>query len=60
MKLDPKTWCKIQETLANLNCPNCFSIKVNLKDTEGENAKCEECGCTFEFSPDLEYRSLEP
>jgi len=36
----------------NLGCPNCFSAKVKLTEDEKENAKCEDCGCTFEFNPD--------
>ena len=54
MKLRPSTWCKIQETMANLRCPNCFKAKVTLTENEDQNAKCEDCGCTFEFSPDIQ------
>ena len=56
MKLNAKTWCKIQETLANLKCPDCFSVKVKLEDCEGDNACCEDCSCTFEFNPDIVHR----
>ncbi len=57
MKLSPATWCKIQETLANLNCPNCFSATIKLKEeAEGGNAECEDCGCRFKFSPDIVIR----
>jgi hypothetical protein len=54
MKLSCAQWCHIQEILANLKCPNCFSAKVKLSEEETEeNAKCQECECNFEFSPDL-------
>ena len=53
MKIKASQWCKIQETLANLNCPNCFSAKVKLNEDEKENANCEDCGCNFEFNPDI-------
>ncbi len=53
MKLSTKQWCKIQETLANLHCPHCFTAKVKLTEDEKENAKCEDCGCTFEYNPDI-------
>ncbi len=49
MKLSPKQWCKVQETLANLKCPDCFSAKVNLTEDETGNAKCKDCGCKFDF-----------
>ena len=53
MKLSPRQWCKIQEMLANLKCPNCFSAKVKLTEDDKENADCEDCGCKFEFNPDV-------
>ena len=53
MKLSAGQWCKIQETLANLKCPSCYSAKVKLTQDEKENAKCEDCECVFEFSPEL-------
>jgi len=54
MKLSCKQLCKLQEFLANLKCPNCFSAKVQLCDEEKEeNAECESCGCSFEFRPEL-------
>ncbi|MFC2018875.1 hypothetical protein ACFLU4_02820 [Chloroflexota bacterium] len=53
MKIKPKSWCKIQEALANLNCPGCFSSKVKLTESETENAQCEDCGCTFDFDPNI-------
>ena len=58
MKISPETWCKIQEMLANLRCPNCFSAKVKLTEDESENAKCEECGCRLEFNPDIDITSI--
>jgi hypothetical protein len=57
MKLSPSQWCKIQEKLANLKCPGCFSVKVELTEDEKENAKCVDCGCKFEFDPDIIYRA---
>lgn len=58
MKLSPEQWCKIQEKLANLTCPDCFTAKIKLKDeAEGANAECEDCGCRFEFNPDMVYTS---
>ena len=56
MKLNPSQWCKTQETLANLKYPGCFSAKVKLTEDEKENAKCEDCGCTLEFDPDILIR----
>ena len=56
MKLSASQWCKIQETLANLKCPHCFSAKVKLSEDEKENANCEDCGCKFEFNPDMAMR----
>ena len=53
MKLSKSQWCKIQELMANLKCPKCFSSKVKLKKEEKENATCEDCGCQFEFDPDV-------
>ncbi len=57
MKLSASQWCKIQEVLANLKCPHCFSAKVTLAEDDKENAKCEGCGCRFEFDPDIIYRA---
>ncbi len=59
MKLSPRQWCKIQETLANLKCPHCFSVKVNLTEDKKENAACKDCGCKFEFAPDLAFRQID-
>ena len=54
MKLSCKQICKLQEFLANLKCPDCFSAKVTLcEDEKDENAECESCGCQFEFKPEL-------
>jgi hypothetical protein len=53
MKFKPETWCKIQEMLANLKCPGCFSAKVELTEDCEENAACGDCGCTFTFDPDV-------
>ena len=57
MKLTPEKWCKIQEMLANLNCPHCFNSHIKLRGEEGDNAECEDCGCKFEFNPDIATRS---
>ena len=56
MKLSAGQWCKIQEALVNLKCPHCFSSKVELTANEKENASCVECGCKFEFDPDIALR----
>lgn len=56
MKLKPATWCKIQQFLANLKCPGCFSAKVKLTEDGEGNATCEDCGCKFEFDPDIADR----
>ena len=53
MKLNEKQWCKIQEALANIRCPHCFSAKVKLSEDKQENAECKDCGCRFEFNPDI-------
>ncbi len=60
MKLNCKQWCHIKEMLANLKCPNCFNVKVALcDDDEKDNAKCEKCGCRFEFNPEVEAIGME-
>ncbi len=59
MKLNPSTWCKIQETLVNLSCPNCFSKKIDLTADEDKNAVCEDCECTFTFAPDIDIQYYE-
>jgi hypothetical protein len=57
MKLSPEQWCHIQEKLANLTCPDCFTTNIKLtEETESGNAKCEDCGCRFEFNPDIAQR----
>ena len=54
MKLKCGQWCRIQEILANLKCPNCFSAKVKLCPTETDkNAQCEDCQCEFGFDPEV-------
>ena len=53
MKLGARQWCRIQEFFANLKCPNCFSAKVDLTEIQEENAECIDCGCKFEFDPDI-------
>jgi hypothetical protein len=57
MKLKCDQWCHIQEILANLKCPNCFSAKVKLCDEETDkNAECNVCQCRFEFNPEIKGR----
>lgn len=57
MKLSPEQWCDIQEKLANLTCPSCFTVKIKLEEeAEGGNAGCEDYGCRFEFNPDILHR----
>ena len=56
MKLSAQQWCKIQEALANLKCPHCFSAKVKLAEEGQENAECKDCGCQFEFDPEIALR----
>ncbi|RPJ06326.1 MAG: hypothetical protein EHM36_07120 [Deltaproteobacteria bacterium] len=57
MKLSCEQWCHIQELLANLKCPRCFSAKVKLcKEEADKNAECQDCQCQFEFNPDLARR----
>ena len=57
MKLSCEQWCHIQEMLANLKCPNCFSAKVKLsKEQTDKNAECQKCECKFEFNPDITER----
>ena len=53
MKISKRQWCKIQQFFANLKCPHCFSVKVDLKETDDENAECQDCGCKFEFNPEV-------
>ena len=53
MKLSPTEWCKIQKTLADLKCPHCSSARIKLTEDEKGNANCEDCGCKFDFDPDL-------
>jgi hypothetical protein len=58
MKLKCAQWCRVQEWLANLKCPNCFSAKVKLREEETEkNAQCQDCQCEFKFDPDLLSRA---
>jgi Fe-S cluster biosynthesis and repair protein YggX len=57
MKLAWAQWCHLQEMLANLKCPNCFSAKVKLcKEENKENALSTEYDCRFEFNPELAER----
>jgi len=57
MKLSCDQWCHIQELLANLKCPRCFSAKVKLcKEETDKNAKCQDCECEFEFGPEILHR----
>ena len=50
MKLSCEQGCHIQEMLANLKCPNCFSARVKLcEDEPAEDAHCTECDGRFEF-----------
>ena len=57
MKLSCAQWCHLQEMLANLNCPNCFSAKVKLCEEENkENVLCTKCNCGFEFNSELPGR----
>lgn len=57
MKLTCAQWCNIQEKLANLKCPRCFSAKVKLCEEEKKNnAQCEDCQCEFDFKPELLQR----
>jgi len=57
MKLSCEQWCHIQEILANLKCPNCFSAEVKLNKEETDtNAECQKCECKFEFNPDIRER----
>ena len=58
MKLNASQWCKIQQALANLKCPHCYTAKVKLTEGEKENATCEDCGCVFEFNPDMDVTSI--
>jgi hypothetical protein len=53
MELSCEKWCHIQEMLANLKCPNCFSAKELCEEENKENALCTECDCRFEFHPEL-------
>jgi hypothetical protein len=53
MKLSCSQWCHVQEVLANLKCPNCFSAKVKLCEEKEKNAECQECQCRFDFDPEI-------
>ncbi len=59
MKLGAVDWCKVQAAIANLRCPRCFKVKVKLTEEGKENAKCEDCGCQFEFDPDVDINVIE-
>ena len=41
MKLSCSKWCRIQEMLANLKCPGCFSVTA----CEGGGNRTSECEC---------------
>ncbi len=57
MKFSCAQWCHIQELLANLKCPRCFSAKVKLcKEEADKNAECQDCECRFEFDPEIAHR----
>ncbi len=57
MKLSCEQWCHIQEMLANLKCPRCFSSKVKLcKEEKDKNAACQDCQCQFDFDPEIGQR----
>ena len=59
MKLSASQLCKIQEVLANLKCPQCFRTHVKLtEETDGGNAKCEDCGCKLEFNPEVNMEDI--
>ena len=34
-------------------------VWVKLSEDEKDNAKCEDCGCQFEFNPDIEIPALD-
>ena len=53
MKFGPKLWYEVQEMLDNLRCPHCSNNKIQLTEEHRENALCTDCGCKFEFNPDL-------
>jgi hypothetical protein len=57
MKLSCTQWCHIQELLANLKCPRCFSAEVKLcKEETDQNAECQGCQCRFKFDPEIALR----
>jgi hypothetical protein len=60
MKFSCGQWCHLQEVLANLKCPNCFSSKVKLcKEETEKNAECQDCQCRFTFNPELKMHGWE-
>ena len=57
MKLSCSQWCHVQELLANLKCPHCFSAKVKFcKEETDKNVECQDCQCRFEFNPEIAHR----
>ena len=58
MKITPQQWCKIQGLLAKLSCPQCYGVKVKLTEDEAKNAECKDCGCKFEFNPDVAHHQV--
>lgn len=50
MKSKSSMWCKIQEYILEMKCPDCFSKKIEPKECEcdvDDNVECKDCGCSF-------------
>ena len=57
MKLSCDRWCHIQEFLANLKCPRCFSAKPRLcKEETDKKTESHGCECEIQFAPDIGLR----
>jgi hypothetical protein len=54
MKLTCAQWCRVQQWLGNLKCPNCFSATVKPSRVHNDmNAPGQDCQCELKFDPDL-------
>ncbi len=60
MPISAKFKCRITAFFANLKCPKCFSKKLTpCEGDPDDKAKCEECGCEFEFNSKIPDSGME-
>jgi hypothetical protein len=49
MKMTCSKWCRIEEWLANLKCPGCFTLAA----CEGSGDRITECECRLRMDTSL-------